>query len=297
MLCLVDEAKAVDRPAYEELLGNLASATDDAKLVLLSTAGPSQGYFFERFQDHADTWKLHRTPSTESPFARGFAERMREECLGEDDPIYRMRVLAEFGSDVEGQLIAYAALQSAVGRVVDGEEEGGGIVLGVDVARFGEDRTVVAIAQGCRVVDLESWRGLDCMQTADRVASVINTRQPVNVLVDEIGVGSGVIDRLRQLGHRIEAVNVSRSASQEGTFMNLRAEIGWKVRERFERGEVSLPDDVGLQAELASMRYSYDQRGRIRLEEKSAAKARIGSVRRQTEWDKSGAGLMDTFPY
>jgi hypothetical protein len=126
------------------------------------------------------------------------------------------------------------------------------------------------------------------MQTADRVASVINTRQPVNVLVDEIGVGSGVIDRLRQLGHRIEAVNVSRSASQEG---------GWKVRERFERGEVSLPDDVGLQAELASMRYSYDQRGRIRLEEKSAAKARIGSVRRQTEWDKSGAGLMDTFPY
>src|SRR5207247_3148996 len=90
MLVVADEAKALDRPVFEELYGTLASATAEARLLLLSTAGPACGYFYERFTRHADAWRLHRTPSTVSPFAKGFAERMREECLGDLDPVYRM---------------------------------------------------------------------------------------------------------------------------------------------------------------------------------------------------------------
>ena len=82
MLLIADEAKALDRPVFEELHGVLASARDEARMVMMSTAGPAAGYFYDAFLRHAGPWRPHRTPSTESPFAVGFAERMREECLG-----------------------------------------------------------------------------------------------------------------------------------------------------------------------------------------------------------------------
>lgn len=276
MLVIADEAKALDRSVFEELHGVLASASEEARLVLLSTAGPATGYFYTCFAQDDDRWCLRRTPSTESPFAKGFAERMRQECLGEEDPVFKMRVLAEFASDVEGQLIPIAAIHAAIGREFTDEDGDGRLVLGVDVARFGEDRTVVAVAQGRRLTEIVSWRGLDTMATADRIASEINARSPTRVLIDEIGVGAGVVDRLRQLGHEVEAVNVSTASGDPNLFLNLRAEIGWRVRERFERGEVAITDDPALVSELAAMRYTYDPRGRIKLEAKDAAKARLG---------------------
>lgn len=121
-----------------------------------------------------------------------------------------------------------------------------------------------------------TWRALDTMATADRIASEINGRNPSRVLIDEIGVGAGVVDRLRQLGHEVEAVNVGTASSDPSLFLNLRAEIGWRARERFERGEVAIPDDSALISELASLRYEYDQRGRIKLEAKDRAKTRLG---------------------
>lgn len=278
MLVIADEAKALDRSVFEELHGVLASASEEARLVLLSTAGPAQGYFYDCFVRGADRWCLRRTPSTESPFAEGFAERMRQECLGVEDPVFKMRVLAEFASDVEGQLIPIAAIHAAIGREFEDDEEDGRLVLGVDIARFGEDRTVIAVAQGRRLCETIGWRGLDTMATADRIASEINARSPSRVLIDEIGIGAGVVDRLRQLGHEVEAVNVGTASSDPNLFLNLnlRAEIGWRVRERFERGEVAITDDPALVSELAAMRYTYDPRGRIKLEAKDQAKTRLG---------------------
>jgi len=174
MLVIADEAKALNRAVYEELHGVLASARNEARLLLLSTAGPSQGYFFDAFSRHQELWKLHRTPSTESPFATGYAERMREECLGEHDPIYRMRVLAEFAEDVEGQLIPISAIHAAVNLQFDVEDEEAATVLGCDVARYGDDRSVVCVRRGREVVELKSWRGADLMTTADRISSLIN---------------------------------------------------------------------------------------------------------------------------
>lgn len=275
MLVIADEAKALDRATFEEIQGNLASAVDEARLVLLSTAGPAAGYFYERFAKHGDTWRLHRTPSTASPFARGFAERMAEECLGENDPIYRMRVLAEFAEDVEGQLLPLSAIQAAIGREVATAGEGE-VTLGVDVARFGDDRTVVAVREGARIVSLEAWRGLDLMRTADRVASVANSRHAARVYVDEIGLGAGVLDRLRDLGVPAEGVNVGGAPRRPDTFANVRGELGWALRAQFERGELGIPDDPALVSELAALRYQYDARGRIQLEPKDAAKARLG---------------------
>ena len=96
-------------------------------------------------------------------------------------------------------------------------------------------------------------------------------------LVDEIGLGAGVVDRLRQLGCRgLTPVNVSRAPHRKDLFQNLRAELAWQFREALERGEVALPDDDGLLAELSALRYDYDTYGRIRLEQKDEMRRRIG---------------------
>ncbi len=116
MLVICDEAKAIGADVFTELMGVLSSAIQESRLVMVSTAGPAQGYFHSAFQ-RPELWRLHRTPSTKSRYAKGFAERMLEDCLGPDDPIYRMRVMAEFASDVEGQLIPLSAIRAAVGRV------------------------------------------------------------------------------------------------------------------------------------------------------------------------------------
>ena len=279
MLVIADEAKALDRAVFEELHGVLASARNEARLLLLSTAGPAEGYFYDCFARRQELWKLHRTPSTESPFAAGFAERMREECLGEHDPVYRMRVLAQFAEDVEGQLIPISRIHAAVNRELDDQEEDEEVatVLGCDIARFGDDRTVVCVRRGGEVVELKSWRGADLMTTAERISSFINAHK-ARARVDVIGIGSGVVDRLKQLGHgsNVEGVNVAAAASKRETFANLRAELGWRLRQLFEEGEISIPDDPGLVSEVAALRYEYDTRGRIKLEAKDAAKARLG---------------------
>lgn len=278
MLVLVDEAKAVSKEAFEELLSNLASAVDTPRLVLVSTAGPAQGFFYERFSDkHAGKWKTHRTPSTISPFARGYAERMAEECLGVEDPVYRMRVMAEFVEDVEGQLIPLTMITAAVGRTFDDDvDDKASLALGVDLARFGDDRSVMCFRRGRTVAGFEVWSKFDLMSSAARVSTALNL-QGGKAGIDTAGLGSGCFDRLRQLGHRdVVSVNVAERARKPDVFLNLRAEVGWKLRETFERGDISIPDDPALISELASLRYHYDGSGRIQLERKEVAKSRLG---------------------
>lgn len=280
MLVIADEAKAIEHSVFIELQSVLASAVKENRLVMVSTAGPAQGYFYQAFQ-RPDLWKLHRVPSTDSPYATGYAERMLEDCLGPDDPVYRMRVLAEFASNVEGQLIPIEAIQAAVGREFEDPEkdERAAIVLGCDIARFGEDQSVIAIRQGRRVTGLKAWRGADTMVTAERIVSEANSRGVGLVFIDEAGVGGGPLDRVKQLVERkdrIRGVNVARTARDDRTFTNLRAELSWRLRERFEKGEIAIPDDTALISELAALRYGYDQKARIKLEPKDEAKSRLG---------------------
>ena len=276
MLVIADESKALKRPVLDELLGVLASATDEARLVLMSTAGPASGFFYDRFERHQDTWQLHRTPSTESPFAVGYAERMKDECYGEDDPVYRMRVLAEFASDVEGQLIPLASIHAAINRTFENGDKPLATVLGVDLARFGDDRSVICVRQGKTVTGFIEWRKFDLMTSAARVSSEVNARH-AKAAIDSAGLGAGVYDRLRQLGHtNVRAVNVAERSSNRKVFLNLRAELGWGLRGMFERGEISIPDNSQLVSELAAVRYTYDGQGKIKLESKDAAKSRLG---------------------
>ena len=144
-----------------------------------------------------------------------------------------------------------------------------GIAIGVDVARFGADSTAICVRNGQRVVHLASYRKEDTMVTAGRVAAAIRHYSPNDVFIDAIGIGAGVVDRLKELRFRnVHGVNVSTRANDPRNYLNLRAEIFDALRKRFEQGTIQLPHDPELAEQLASLKYSFTSSGQIQLDSK-----------------------------
>ena len=148
------------------------------------------------------------------------------------------------------------------------------MILAVDVARFGSDRSVILRRRGECVEDIRVLTQMDTMQLTGWVSAAIRECQPAEVRIDEIGVGAGVVDRLRELGHEVRGVNVANRARDDKLFANQRAEGFWGLRERFRTGNIAIPNDSQLISELASLRYSYDSSGRIRMESKDDMRRR-----------------------
>ena len=151
-------------------------------------------------------------------------------------------------------------------------------ILAVDVARFGADQSVLLLASPTAVLRLEAHHGLDTMQLAGRVVDAHRhwslARPPDRIVVDEIGVGAGVVDRLKELNLPVTGINVGRPARQRALFANLRAEGYWRLRELFSQSQIAIPNDPELAGQLSSLRYSYNSRGQLIIESKDDARAR-----------------------
>lgn len=147
-------------------------------------------------------------------------------------------------------------------------------LIGVDVARFGDDRSVILKRNGDLVVGIDTYRGLDLMEITGRVAQAIDRFRPDGIFIDAVGLGAGVVDRLRQLGYgRIFEVNGGARPRNPAKFANKRAETWADLRSWLEtrgglRGEAQLADD------LVSLTYGFDHANRLKLESKKDLKAR-----------------------
>ncbi len=114
------------------------------------------------------------------------------------------------------------------------------------------------------------------METVQRVVNTVTLTGCKHLAVDVGGPGGGVVDRLRQLGHDVEGVHFGGAADDPQRFRNWRAAAFWKLREAMERGEVSLPEDDDLRADLSALRYVFTQDGRIQIEAKHECHRRLG---------------------
>jgi hypothetical protein len=115
------------------------------------------------------------------------------------------------------------------------------VEIGVDVARFGDCESVAYVRRGPEVVAGEAWSGCDLMVTAGRVAALIREWEPSAVKIDAIGLGAGVVDRLREQGFRqVVAVNVAARALNPERYASLRDEIYFALRDRFRDANISL---------------------------------------------------------
>lgn len=187
---------------------------------------------------------------------------------------YRQEFLCDFTAAVEDAVIPFELVNRAAGKSLHPSTyHKSPLVFGVDPARFGDDRSVITVRRGLAVLEMRKWREMDTMTLAGRVAAMIDEQNPDGVFVDEGGLGAGVVDRLRQLGYSIFAVNSGHKASDDQRYYNLRAEIWFLMREWLAEGG-AIPDDPDLKSDLTGPTFSYDARSRIKLEKKEDMKKR-----------------------
>ncbi len=306
ILVIVDEAAGVPEDIFEAIEGVLTS--EHSRLLLLGNPTSVGGTFHKAFrspgyhamhisafdapnftafgiteQDFRDnTWEAKLTGPLPNPKlitpAWAYDKFLK---WGPDSPAYQARVLGDFPEGGDDTLIPLAWVEAAQARWPDAEP-GEPVEIGCDVARFGRDATVIATRRGRRVDPLLAHSQKDTMETAGLIVAAQRETGASTVKVDEIGIGAGVVDRLRELKCPAVGVNVATAAAEPERFANLRAELWWNLREmldpnpRVNPNPIALPPDDVLLADLANVRYKVDSKGRIQLESKDEIKKRLG---------------------
>lgn len=302
IMYIFDESKSVLDATFDAAEGALSTGCHDGKeafAVAISTPGVPMGRFFEiqtRKPGLTDWWVRHVTLQETIRAGRVSAEwaEARREQWGEDSATYRNRALGEFAEEDENALIRLSWVEQANERWQQLHDEsafGDMTHLGVDVARFGADKSVVAVRCGNAIRQLDLFAQRDTMQVTGLVAQRMPGRSGI-AIVDVIGIGAGVVDRLNEQGYQVAAFNASERSdwtdrSGELHFVNKRAAAWWNLRELLEAGEIALPPDDYLTGELTSLQYEPTSGGRIKLTSKDDVKR---AIRRST--DRADAVVM-----
>jgi hypothetical protein len=189
------------------------------------------------------------------------------------DNQYRQEFLCDFSASVDNVLIPIDMVSRAAAKSLMERDVAGAVrVIGVDVARYGDDRSAICKREGLWCHDLQIIGNLDNMTFAGIIAREIDAFRSDAVFVDA-GRGEGVIDRLRQLGYRAMEINFGGHSLEPKRYANKRSEMWDKVREWLEAGG-AIPNNPELKGELAAPTYSFDSAGRMILESKEKLKER-----------------------
>jgi phage terminase large subunit len=272
VLLLVDEASGVPATVFEAASGSMSA--HNATTVLTGNPTRGSGFFYDSHTRLADQWRVFHVSCVDSPrVSPAFVEEMKLR-YGEDSNAFRVRVLGEFPRSDDDTIISLDLAESASVRDVSGSPTAD-IVWGLDVARFGGDRSVLCRRQGNIVTDLKVWRNLDLMQLCGAVKAEYDVADPKpgTITIDAIGMGAGVVDRLREIGLPVLGVNVSESPSV-GNYRNLRAELWYRCRDWLAKRDCKIPKDDALISELTSVRYLFSSTGKVQVESKEEMKKR-----------------------
>lgn len=189
--------------------------------------------------------------------------------------IFRQEYLCDFTASADNVLIAIDEVLQAQNRsYAPSQLAGGPRIVGVDPARFGDDRSVIFCRQGLQAFAPQVFTHMDNMALSARVAQTIQSFRPDAVFIDA-GCGSGVIDRLRQLGFMVTEVPFGSAPLKAGRYANKRAEI-WGEMAQWMKAGGALPKEAALKADLCAPLYDFDASGKMRLESKEKIKERCG---------------------
>lgn len=277
MVLAVDEASGVPRGVFKPFEGAQTGMFNIG--ILIGNPTRSTGYFHDTHKVDKHRWITFRWSCEDSNIDEItgnnamalYVERTRQK-YGSDSNFFRIRVSGEFPSSDPDALIPIDWIYDAVGREVV-VLEGASPVLGVDVARFGDAKSVICTRYGQKVMPLRRFSKIDTMELSGWIGLAVAEEEPAAVAIDVIGVGAGVVDRCRELGLRVFGVNVSESPSREDRFHRLRDELYWRLRERFEKRVISIPDDEDLIGELAAIKLK-PQSDKVKVESKAEMRKR-----------------------
>jgi hypothetical protein len=250
---IFDEASGISDKIWEVAEG--AMSDPDAFWFVYGNPTKRSGRFYDCWHKFARRWTKFTVDARTAMAAN--KKRLREmvEDWGLDSDYVRVRVLGEFPQQDVATLIPAEWLDSALNRPVLGCERYRP-VWGLDVARFGDDRTALAKRRYRELMEpIIFWQGLNLMQVSQRIKTIWDecepNDKPAAICIDAIGVGAGVVDRLNEMaaeghfeGTQIIGINVSESASVHDKFSRLRDELWWRARTWFETLNCSMRQDV-----------------------------------------------------
>jgi len=281
LLFLIDEASGVADNVFEVAEGALS--TEGAYVVMAANPTRQSGYFFDSHHKMRSSWAPLHWSGIDSPLvSREYIESMAKK-YGAQSSVYKVRVLGDFVGASDG-VISLELCEAARTRDVY-VLASAPVIWGVDVARFGDDSSALAKRKGnTQLEPVVEWWGKDTMQTAGLVKAEYDKAadKPVSINIDVIGIGAGVVDRLKELGLPVYGVNVAESpAINAGVrqFARLRDEIWWRSREWLEARDCKLADDDDTV-------YSVLSNGYIKIEGKDEMRKRgVKSPNRADAWN------------
>jgi phage terminase large subunit len=271
ILFLIDEASGVHEEIFR--VGEGALSSENAYVAMAANPTRMEGYFYESHHKQRSRWAtLHVNGEDCKRVSKQYIEDMAAK-YGRDSDVYKVRVQGEFATAEDG-VIPLGLIEAATLRDI---KAFGPEVWGLDVARFGTDRTALAKRQGAVMAQpVKHWSGKDTMQTVGLVKNEYDAClvKPSVIFVDVIGLGAGVVDRGREIGLPVVGVNVAESPAVKDQFMRQRDELWWAAREWFAGRDVQIVEDDALIAELTLPTYKILSTGKIQVESKDDIKKR-----------------------
>lgn len=271
VMLVFDEASAVDEAVFESAAGSMSGHS--ATTILIGNPTRNSGLFYLTHHKLRNEWVTMHVSCRDNPLVNPDFVKQIMDTYGEASNAFRVRVLGEFSLREDDTLIAAELVDSAIARDIQAAP-GTGLLYGLDVARFGDDRSVLVKRRGNVVEDVKAWNGADLMETVGRVVSEARIDKPEVIMVDSIGLGAGVADRLRELGFNVRDVNVAETASMEPTAAKLRDELWLTCKNWLMSRAVSLPKHDDLRQELVAPTYTFLSNGKIKVESKADMKKR-----------------------
>jgi phage terminase large subunit len=207
--------------------------------------------------------------SDERPYLikrRWVLERYRE--WGPDSYLYQVRVRGEFPDQASDAMIRLSSAE----RAIQNQVRDGGYALGVDVARYGSEFTAFSLLKGNQLI--RQWRkqGQGLMETTGEIANLYHQHSELAVVVDDTGLGGGVVDRLKEQDIPVTAVNFGERPKADETCANRATEVWWELAQALEKGELAIAPELptlrALIGQLVQATYTFESNGRRRLHKK-----------------------------
>jgi len=296
ILVVADEAAGVEPEIWTGIDGILTS--EDSHLLAIGNPTESSGQFYEMFKRpgvckirisafdtpnftafgitledvRSGAWKEKITGPLPAPYliTPGWVADKWEKW-GEDSPLWISRVLGQFPESSTDALIRLSWIEAAQRRELPPGEP---CLLGVDVARQGQNESVIVLRRGPVARIHVTTHQEDTMQTAGRIIRALAETRAAEARIDAVGLGAGVYDRLVEQGHPAVEMQSGQAPMDSERFLNARAEWFWGLRERFEQGDIDLDEDEELAAQLANLKFKFTSRGQIQIESKDDMKKR-----------------------
>ena len=241
MLFIVDEGSGVNDDIFEAIMGTLSGKEN--KIAVFGNPTKTTGFFYDIHNINRDLWHTKRVSSRDSKRTSKENIAALEKKYGRESDVVRVRVDGEFPQNQSESLISLVSVERAMESAVD-ISSGKILYIGADIARFGDDKTVIAPRIGGKVFELRKYRKKDTMETA---GNIIKTAKEYKLLysqvnkvvinVDDDGLGAGVTDRLREI-NRDQGLNYSINACHNGGIP--------RERDRYENWISEAWDGMGL---------------------------------------------------